>query len=209
MLDAIAAVMLTPAYDAEIREEAAAKLAYAERPESLPAFRRALKDPDAKIRRHACLGIWRLWPPKDDELEEMLVDPHLVLTVGQTILDALIDRGRFPRNADEAVRYLILAGARHDLIALWPRTKRLLFADLRSDSSDRQLYATRCLIHIGYGDETLAELVSTLDSSKDERMAHDFINSGNELLRRAGLAWLQETEVSLDAQHRAKPTWES
>jgi HEAT repeat protein len=207
MLDAIAAVMLDLEYDAKIREGAASRFEQAQRPETLPALRKALHDPDADVRGSACWAIWGIRPPTDDEVEAMLLDPELAHLVGAEILDRLTQRGRFPRDADEAVRFLILAGARYDLIALWPRTERLLLADLHSQSPDRQLYAARCLIRIGYGKETIPELVAAMGKSDDERMAHDFVNSDNEQLRRAVMAWSERTGKSLDSQRPAVLGW--
>ena len=143
----------------------------------------------------------------EHELEAMLFDPDLSCFNGREVFDRLTRRGRLPCNADETVRYLILTGARHDLIALWPRTKRLLFTDLHSHSPDRLLYAARCLIRIGYGDETIPELVAVSEKSEDERMARDFINSDNEQLRQAALAWSERTGRSLDSQRPATLAW--
>ncbi len=207
MVDAIAAVMLDSDYDAEIREWAAVRFRQAEREDMLPALRKALHDPDADVRGAACWAIWAIRPPTDDEVEAMLFDPELTYLVGPEIFDRLTHRGRLPRSSDEAVRYLILRGARYDLIALWPRTRRLLFADLHGDSPDRQLYGARCLIRIGYGEETIPELVATLEKSDDERMARDFINTDKGELRQAAMSWSQRTGKSLDSARPAALGW--
>jgi len=138
---------------------------------------------------------------------EDATDPQLATLEGARILSNLTANMELPNDADEAVRYMILAGTRFDLIALWPRTKQILFEDLHSQSRDRQLYAARSLIRIGYGDETISELVAALEGSDDERMAHDFVNSGSEQLRQAAITWSVRTGGSLDSQRPAELRW--
>ncbi len=207
MIDAIASVMLDSAYNREIRSEAAAKLGYAKRLESLPPLRKALTDSEATVRASALLAIWQIQPPTDEDLEALIVDPEFAPSVGPTILHALTGNGRYPTSADEALRYLILAGARYDLIALWPRVERLLLADLHSNSPQRRLYAARCLVGIGHGKATVPKLVAALGKCNDQSMANDFFHSGNDELHQAAIEWSQKADVTLAARQPSVWAW--
>lgn len=160
----------------------------------------------SQVRKEAAVQAGAVGKPTADRPSEEIVDPDLPLA-GPRIFERLIYSGRLPKDTDEALRYMILADARLDLVALWPRTERLLFADLHSESPQRRLYAARCLIRIGYGEETVTQLIEALTSSDDARMARDFAHCGNERLRRAAITWAEKTGAALKTQPAPAVIW--
>jgi HEAT repeat protein len=145
----------------------------------------------------------------DDELVAMLVDPDRATYAGQRVFAELIARYRLPESPDEAIRYFVLIGARDDLMALWPRTRRVLLADLHGRSPQRQIYAARCLIRIGYGDNTAAELRDALLASDNKQLALDYFHCGNEQLRQAALDWSAKSGTVLENQPAGDIIWGS
>lgn len=179
---------------------------------------RLLEDPDASLAAVLALRQMKAKEPSrdtdgedrqfhgpfdamsDDEVKQMLVDPDRATYVGERAFGELIRRRLLPKSADEAIRYFILIGARDDLVALWPRTKRVLQADLHSQSPQRQFYAARCLIRIGYGEDTVAELTDALIRSDNEQMALECFNCGKQQLREAAKNWSSKKGLVLETR---------
>ncbi|MCE5327250.1 MAG: hypothetical protein LLG01_12650 [Planctomycetaceae bacterium] len=73
----------------------------------------------------------------------------------------------------------------------WHTTRAILAPDMKSENEKKRLNAVNAFITLG-NDAIVPEMIAVLNASGDSTMASIYLNSGNQALHDAGVAWAKE-----------------